>query len=243
MRTKTMLISALLGALSSVSVMAQTNVYSLNVVGYINVSIPPQWSILTCPLQCLPDNTLNTLLPNTNGYFNQVSPPLHTLVYAWTPGQGYLVQEEAVTTNANASGWRTGGADIALTPGSAVFIYNPFSTALSNTWVGTVTSGTNLVNPLLPGWNLVGSILPASGDLVTTSLISLTNGQKQDLLYTYDPVLSWAEYLYNAADAAWTAGGVTNDPVTTNITQGFFYYNTTRFVTATNNGWVESYNP
>jgi len=241
-----MLISALLGALSSVSVMAQTNVYSLNVVGYINVSIAPGWSILTCPLVCSPDNTLNTLLPNTNGYFNQVGPPaLHTLVYAWTPGQGYVVQEEAVVASVNNSntGWRYGGADIALSPGSAAFVYNPFSAPLSATWVGTVVSGTNLVNPLVPGWNLVGSIVPASGDLVTNSLIMLTNGQKQDLLYTYDPVLTWTEYTYNAADAAWTEGGVVTDPVTTNITQGFFYYNTTRFVTETNNNWVESYNP
>jgi len=242
MRTKTLVLSALLGALSSVSVMAQTNVYSLNVVGYINASIPSGWSIITCPLICSPDNTLNTLLPNTNGYFNQVSPPLHTLVYAWTPGQGYLVQETAVTTNANASGWRFGGADITLNPGSAAFIFNPFPAPLSATWVGTVTSGTNLVNPLIPGWNLVGSIVPASGDLVTNSITMLTNGQKQDLLYTFDPVLSWAEYTFNGSLSEWTENGTPTDPVTTNITQVFFYYNTTRFVTATNN-WVESYNP
>ena len=50
MRTKTMLLSALLGTLGSVSLMAQsTNVYSLNAVGYINVTVQPGFNIVSCP--------------------------------------------------------------------------------------------------------------------------------------------------------------------------------------------------
>ena len=48
MRTKTMLLSALLGGLGSVSLMAQsTNVYSLNAVGYINITVQNPATILS----------------------------------------------------------------------------------------------------------------------------------------------------------------------------------------------------
>ncbi len=65
-----MLLSALLGTLGSVSLMAQsTNVYSLNAVGYINVTIDPGYNIISCPLIASPDNTINTLLTNGTGQF------------------------------------------------------------------------------------------------------------------------------------------------------------------------------
>jgi hypothetical protein len=244
MRTKTVLLSTLLGALGSVSVMAQ-NVYSLNAVGYINVSIPPGWSILTCPLITSPDNTLNTLLPNTSNQYGgpaaNGNPAFHTEVYAFSGGV-YTLIESAVSTAANASGWSQGGADISLTPGSAVFIYNPLATAETATWVGTVPSGSQ-TNVLIPGWNLVGSIVPASGDIVTNSITDFTGANKQDNVYTYDPVAqNFDIFSYTPALGGWTSSGVRTDPATTNVTQGFFYYNTTTFQTATNY-WVENFTP
>jgi hypothetical protein len=50
MRTKTLALSAVLGMLGSASLVAQNNVYSINAVGYINVTMPPGYSIVTCPL-------------------------------------------------------------------------------------------------------------------------------------------------------------------------------------------------
>jgi hypothetical protein len=247
MRTKTMLLSALLGALGSVSVMAQTNVYSLNAVGYINVQIPPGWSILTCPLICSPDNTLNTLLPNTNNLYGgpavNGNPAFHTQVYAFGGGV-YTFIESGVSTNANASGWSAGGSDITINPGQAVFVFNPLSSNELATWVGTVPTG-SLTNALAPGWNLVGSIVPASGDIVTNPIMNFTNGQKQDNVYTYDPVAqNFDIFNYTPGLGGWTSSGVLTDPATTNaaqgVTQGFFYYNTTTFTTATNY-WVENY--
>jgi hypothetical protein len=74
MRTKTLALSTILSALGAASVVAQNNVYSLNAVGYINVSCPPGYSILTCPLIVGVDNSvspgitndLNVLFPGSN---------------------------------------------------------------------------------------------------------------------------------------------------------------------------------
>jgi len=229
-----MLLSALLGALGSVSVMAQTNVYSLNAVGYINVTFPAgTYTILTCPLIASPDNTLNTLLNDTNGQYR------HAQVYQFSGGT-YTVTESGVSTAADPSGWATGGADVTINPGQAVFFYNPTAAAMSATFVGTVPTG-SLTNALNPGYNLVGSIVPASGDIATNSLIGLTNYTKHDFVYTYDPVNGYSSQDSVVAPGngtgynnEWTLG----DPVTTNVAQGFFYYNN---ATGTNYGWVENY--
>ncbi len=54
MRTKTLALSAILGALGTAAALAQsTNVYSINSVGYINTTFPASsYTILTCPLIC-----------------------------------------------------------------------------------------------------------------------------------------------------------------------------------------------
>jgi hypothetical protein len=244
MRTKTMLLSALLGALGSVSVMAQTNVYSLNIVGYINVSIPPGYSILTCPLVCSPDNTLNTLLPNTNEEFGL--PGFHTQVSQFTGGQ-YVAGETAVAPAAspNGSGWLNGGSDVTINPGQAVFIYNPFTSNLPATFVGAVAPVTSQTNTLIPGYNLIGSIVPAQGDLITNSIMNLQSNYpygKQDIVYLYDPVNGYTDYEYFPAFGGWGVNGSTStllDPATTNVVQGFFYFNNQ----GVTNNWVENFAP
>jgi hypothetical protein len=240
MRTKTMILSALLGALGSVSVMAQTNVYSLNAVGYVNALIPPGFSILTCPLIASPDNTLNTLLPNTNNVYGGPNggSPYHTQVYAFSGG-AYTVIESAVSTGANASGWSAGGLTT-INPGQAVFIYNPLTTNESATFVGTVPTG-SLTNVLSPAYNLVGSIVPASGDIVTNPIMNFTNGQKQDQVFTFDTnAQNFVIFNYTPALGGWSSSGTLTNPTTITPAQGFFYYNNTAFQTLTNY-WVENY--
>jgi hypothetical protein len=240
MRTKTMILSTLLGALGSVSVMAQTNVYSLNAVGYINAQIPPGFSILTCPLIASPDNTLNTLLPNTNQVYGGPNGgnPYHTQVYAFANGS-YTVTENAISVSANPSGWSAGGLTT-INPGQAVFIYNPLTTNETATFVGTVPTG-SLTNVLAPGFSLVGSIVPASGDIVTNPIMNYTNAAKQDNVYTFDTNAQVFDiFNFTPGLGGWSSSGVLTNPTTLTPAQGFFYYNNTAFVTATNY-WVENY--
>jgi hypothetical protein len=234
MRTKTLLLSALLGALGSVSVHAQ-NVYSLNAVGYINVTFPAgTYTILTCPLLASPDNTLNTLLPDTNGQYKKAQ------VFQFSAGS-FTITENGVSTNANATGWATGGADVTINPGQAVWFYNPTASNMTATFVGTVPSGPQ-TNTLIPGYNLVGSIVPASGDLATNSIMSLTNYTKHDFVYTFDPVTGYSGQdsvvapgngLAGSYLQEWTLG----DPIISNVYDGFWYFNNA----TTNNYWVENF--
>jgi hypothetical protein len=247
MRTKTSLLSALLGALGSVSVHAQTtNVYSLNVVGYVNVTCPPGFNIVTCPLIESPDNTIGTVLNNASGALNG------STVYFYSTSAGYTTGGTdsakpvgtgfADTTNAN--GWSAGGTNVA-SPGVGFWFENKATTNITLTFVGTVPTGP-ITNTLVSGFNLVGSAVPMSGDLISNSISALTNYNIPDQVYTYNPTLpaATAYSIYSSTSSAfndghgydgqWTSAG---DPIIPNVGQGFWYDN--------KNGatvyWVENY--
>jgi hypothetical protein len=219
MRTKTMLLSALLGTLGSVSLMAQTtNVYSLNVVGYVNVTIQPGYNIISCPLICSPDNTINTLFP-----YSSTANYAKWTIYIFQNGVGY-----SADVTGGKSSWTYGTNTI--NPGQAAFVYNAGSTAVTNIFVGTVPTGA-LTNTLVPGYNLVGSILPVSGDLVTNTLSTLTVSQAKDFIYTFNPVTQgYTEILTTKS------GSFATDP-SLGFAEGMFYYN----AQATAENWVENF--
>jgi hypothetical protein len=225
MRTKTILLSALLGALGSVSVMAQANVYSLNAVGYINVTIYPGYNIISVPLLASPDNTLNTLLPNTNGQYR------HWDVYFYNPTNATPYSEEIGL----GSVWGSGGTET-IAPGVGVWLYNPSNTITTVTFVGTVpSSNTTTLYPA--SFNLIASAIPASGDMITNSLMLFSNGVKHDDVYTYVPTNTppYTEYIAtgNNLTTSWPAG----DPQVPFVGAGFWYFNDQ----ATNNYWVQNY--
>jgi hypothetical protein len=218
-----MLLSALLGTLGSVSLMAQsTNVYSLNVVGYVNVVLPPGYTIVSCPLIASPDNTLATLFPNSSGAF------LNFKFYFFTGGQGYTQIDTGTK-----SGFADGGTNT-LNPGQAIFVENQTTKTVTNTFVGTVPTG-SLTNTLAVGFNLVGSILPSSGDIFTNSLTLLTNGHAGDTVYVYSTngySSPGGIYKFNAKGNF----GAT-DPIVPNVGEGFFYQN----ISTAAETWVENY--
>jgi hypothetical protein len=238
MRTKTLLLSTLLGALGSVAVNAQTNVYSLNAVGYINVTVLPGYNIISCPLIASPDNTVGTLLNNASGQYTGDS------IYFYNASAGVLEIDQAEVIGGrgttNADGWLLGGTNV-LTPGVAAWFNNAASSNVTLTFVGTVPSGT-LTNTLFPGYNLVGSVLPTSGDLATNSLTTLTNYNIGDAVYVFSGGTAGTFAIYqsgagrlggNGYNTNWNANG---DPSVPNVGEGFWYDNSG----ATFN-WVENY--
>jgi hypothetical protein len=243
MRTKTMLLSALLGALGSVSVMAQTNVYSLNAVGYINVTIQPGFNIVSVPLITSPDNTLGTVLNNGTGSLTGLS------AYFWFPSAtppGYVEDNArnigtAKGQTSNTNGWFDNGTNLA-TPGVGFWVDSPFSTNITVTFVGTVPTGP-ITNTLVPGFNLVGSVVPMSGDIVTNSISALTNYTIGDVIYTYNSQSTPVYATYTSVQPTSKAGGhgylgdwtVNGDPIVPNVGEGFWYD-----ASATVN-WVENY--
>jgi hypothetical protein len=147
MRTK-LLLSAAIGVLASAAAFGQGAVYSVNAVGFINVTVPGVKLALVA-------NQLNSTSNTVSNLFAGV--PDGTLVYEWT-GTGFFVNEFAF------GGWTAGGNTV--DPGEGVFVRNPTATDLKITFVGEVPQGT-LTTPITSGLNLVSSKVPQAGTLQT----------------------------------------------------------------------------
>jgi len=152
MRTKTLLLTAAALA-AGFSAMAQSNVYSVNIVGYVN--------------KTLATNALELIQnPLTDGT-NTLQSTLGTLgvgssAYVWN-GAGYN------PSSRQKAGWNP---NLPLPTGLGVFINRLGSTG-TNTFVGAVIAniGTSVTNPLAGGVNtLVGSALPYADTLNGTNL-------------------------------------------------------------------------
>jgi hypothetical protein len=235
-----MILSALLGALGSVSVMAQTNVYSLNAVGYINITIYPGFNIISCPLIASPDNTINSLLNNGNGQYTGTTLDFFSPI----TGPSYDTAENTSgrPSTSNTNGWANDGTNV-LAPGVACWFDSPFKTNITVTFVGTVPTGP-ITNNLYSGYNLVSSVVPASGDIITNSIMNLTNYNLFDTVYTYNPGASPVNETYQSGSgrgyggsgylSQWNANG---DPILPTVGGGFFYENNSKNTVP----WVENY--
>jgi hypothetical protein len=243
MRTKTVLLTALLGALGSVSVHAQ-NVYSLNAVGYINVTCPVGFSIISCPLIGSPDNTMNTVLNNGAGGYNGALNG--DIVYFWQPSilnfsedLGKPVGTNPKSQTPNTNGWGANGTNI-LGPGVGAWFQNNSNTAITLTFVGQVPSA--VTNTLGTGFSLVGIGIPTSGDVASNTLANLTNYNIGDQVYVYHPEITNFD-TYTSVSPTSKAGGhgyggdwlSAGDPIVPNVGEGFWYdaYATIQ--------WVENY--
>lgn len=150
MRTKTLFLSAAALAAGVLSSMAQANVYSVNVVGYVNKTIPPnQFVLLANPLVAATNDvvTLGAALPNKS------------TVQIWN-GTGFTIASKTV------AGW---DVNFPIAPGTGFFVKTPSTaTTVTNTFVGSVVIGFGQTNSVsLPGgvFSLVGSPIPVAGTL------------------------------------------------------------------------------
>ena len=79
MNTKTLLLLGALGAAGMTSAVAQTNVYSVNAVGYINLTLPTGFSLIANQLNST-NNTIGSLLTGLPNFSN---------FYKFVPGTGF----------------------------------------------------------------------------------------------------------------------------------------------------------
>jgi hypothetical protein len=237
MRTKTLALSTLLGALgSATSLVAQVNVYSINAVGYINATLPPGYSILTCPLVVSGGNTLANIFPLPVGLAPNTAAPLYNATVTTFSGGHFGVGDSV----SYSGGWNSGGT-ITVNPGQAVFFFNPNALGGANmteTFVGTVPQNGqyNMTNTLTPGYNLVGSIVPVTGSFASP-IIDLTNGigAGDEVIYFNPAPVGGHQAGYaggttqSSYSLGWFPNGAQNPipPTSTNVVQGFFYYNST----------------
>jgi len=185
MRTKALILSGLLGLLGATtsSTMAQTNVYSLNAVGYINVVCPVGFSIIANQLNST-NNNITNLFPN--GVNSNPNPTAAgqgygaydfcTIFIFQTNGNYTVFNGDSGDPANNNCGWSgpTGTSAGIIPPGAGFwFLNNQFAggtfssnTSITNTFVGTVMQG-SLTNELNPGFNMVGSVVPQTGGIGT----------------------------------------------------------------------------
>jgi hypothetical protein len=193
MRTKTLVAAAVLAA-GLASSQAQ-NVYSVNVVGYVNQVYPAGYSMVATPLKGANDQVA-TLIPN---------PPSGTIVYKFSGG----AYAPANIFDPGEGGW--GVPTQTLPAGQGFFIKSP--SQWTNTFVGEVVlDGTNALGN---GYNMVGSQFPASGTLAS---LQLTNPVSGDTIYAYNNGVGYLPAnIYDPGEGGWAS------TPSLNVAQGMMY--------------------
>jgi len=195
MRTKTLILSALL-AMAASPLLAQTNVYSVNAVGYVQqVYTPGVLTMIANPL-----NTTN----NTLGSVLNSGVPNGTAIYKWN-GATFDVAARARGVWDNPQ--------FTLNPGEGCFIQLGGAAPYTNTWVGEVLQGSLTNSSTGPGYFVLSSMVPQSGDADSLGLTSaLSNG---DAVYEFDSVAGIYK-IWARARGVWSDpnGGNTAPPST-----------------------------
>jgi hypothetical protein len=168
MRTRTLLLTAALLAAGAASTMAQ--VYSVNTVGYVNVTLVGggKYTAVANPLNTTNNTLLGLLsaLPNTSQvlkYDPSIS-DYHTY--------GKL--------GANFTG---GGNTVTLDPGEGCLILTPLASSdITITFVGDVlqatTDPTKMTNAMSTGYQLVANVIPDSGPVNTLEMTNVPSGSQ-----------------------------------------------------------------
>lgn len=159
MRTKILLIAA--AALAAGVVSSNAQVYSANVVGYVQVTIAGngEYTLLANPFT---DNNGNYLTNLINA--NNITLPKQSQCLTWIyPGGGYS------TVNYNGSVWAANS--VQLPPGTGFFIRNGTigggAPAVTNTFVGSVivNSGGSVTNSIPAGYSMLGGTIPYAANI------------------------------------------------------------------------------
>jgi hypothetical protein len=202
MRTKTLLFAA--GALAAGIVSSEAqNVYSQNIVGYVNVVIPAnQFTLLANPL----DDGTNTVTSLGGALPNK------TLVETWN-GTGFSGSSKA------GGVW---GSNLSIPPGTGFFVQTPASAGtITDTFVGNVISSTfttgssNTVN-VPTGFSLLGSPVPFSGTITDAGPNTINLGAA---LPNKSLVETWNGTGFSGSSKA---GGTWSVPLTISAGHGFF---------------------
>jgi hypothetical protein len=225
--TKTLALSAAVLAAGLAAASAQ--VYSANVVGYVNKAFSADYSqyFISTPLDD-GTNTLKSLFASAPdqtaiirwNVVNQDWDPIQT--FTWQKGSGVWLDGLGRATN------------VVLYPGEGYFVST--STAFTNTFVGNVLQG-SLTNgtPITGNYaqSFIGSMVPVGGN-VTNVLAGYTPADNDAIQLWDDTTQDWSPtvYTYQAGPAAW-------NPVLTTLQvgQGINYTSTK----ATDAQWIRTF--
>jgi hypothetical protein len=160
MRTKALFVAAATGLAAISTSFAQ--VYSVNVVGYVNVELQPGFNLVANPLSTT-SNTIADLIPGVDGMS----------VFKYVDGA-----YESANYLELLGGWDD--PTITLDPGEGAFISLPGDQNVTITFVGEVMEG-QLSNPLPAGLSMKSSMVPQAGTLSALGYVA----QDGDTVYKY----------------------------------------------------------
>jgi hypothetical protein len=210
MRTKTLLITAALSLAGVATSMAQ--VYSVNAVGYINLTVRPGFNMVANQLNKTPGaNTLTAVLTGLDAESQVLKFVNNNYDIEYFDGSIWVEQNFVTPGN------------MTVDPGEGFFIFNSGSANATVTLVGEVPQG-NVSIPIAANFSLISSKVPQALPL------TLANGF---------PQIAEAQYLtFNAATQNYDAivyndgtkwvdqSFVTEVPAPVPaVGQGFFYFN------------------
>jgi len=228
MRTKTILLGAAIVAAGALSSMAQSNVFSVNTVGYYTLSLSHGFQIVA-----------NQLDLDGTGSANNISTVLGTnlpnasKVFVFSGGS--FTATATYSSAAHAWGGNTNAANGVMQPGSGFFLQIPAAATLpvNLTIVGNVlgTNGvTNTFTTAYPvGFTILAPKVPVAGGITTALGLNATNG---DFAFQFNPATQnyGSKHTWSQAAHAWSAG----EP--TNLVGGGLMYNG-----KTGGSWVQNF--
>ncbi len=210
MRTKTLLITAALSLAGVASSMAQ--VYSVNAVGYINLTMKPNFNLVANQLNRTPNNSLNNVLTGVPGDSQvlKFDNALNDYVLEVFDGTTWIKPDGSPST-------------LTADPGNGFFFFNPAEGNVTVTLVGEVPQGSALAVTLPPNFSLISSIVPQ------TIALTAANGFPQigDAQYLSFNATSqnYDNPIVNDGTQWLTLEGVPVTAPTPTVGQGFFFYN------------------
>jgi hypothetical protein len=172
MRTKTTLLCAAALAAGVVGSYAQSNVYSLNIVGYVNQTLQNNYTFVSNPLQ---EDSLGNMATNVYpnpGVVGVGGGPLDGSALNFWNGVKWTV---VLLDSSQVTGYTDGNGNPTNTPvipqGMGLLFVNGTGAAVTNTYVGTVVQSNKITMP--NNFSSIGSSIPLAGDVM--SVLGLTN--------------------------------------------------------------------
>lgn len=211
MRTKALLC---LAAFAAIAIPASAQVYSANIVGYVNYTqAASTFDIAANPLNN-GNNDVSVVFANGAAY------PNLTIYKRNATGTGY----DLSMYDEDAGGWTQ---PLALAPGDAFWVATPAGQAFATTFVGEVIQ--NSTNNIPVGFSMKASMFPQAGNLQTELGLP---GAPNDTIYFWNGSSGYDVSMYDEDAGGWTV------PPIVKVAQGFWYYNA-----GAAKDWVKNYTP
>jgi hypothetical protein len=223
MRTQTLLIAAATALAAAVTSSQAQTVYSANVVGYVNVTVPANSFSLIANQLDTGTNNINNVLQNGNLVsYGAAGIGQSTLLFFTGSGYNFYYYYNAADASPSPAGWYDGAGNYAtnlLGPTMACFFENPASSNITVTLTGQVDQGTNTWQQVTPGFQYYSEPTALAGTPLDNTNVNFPAYDPYPGSGNQDSVQTWTGsgyspfiYYYNAADASpspagWYDGG------------------------------------